>query len=38
MVPSKEGYDLLARKAMERKWVLYKYRPKLHMQAHLMSL
>ncbi|CAE7453794.1 unnamed protein product [Symbiodinium microadriaticum] len=33
-----EGYDLLAKTAMERKWVLYKYRPKLHMQAHLVSL
>ena len=38
LVQFKEGYDLLAQKAMERKWVLFKYRPKLHMQAHLVSL
>ena len=33
-----EGYDILAHKAMERKWALFKLRPKLHMQAHLVSL
>ena len=33
-----EGYGMLAQLAVERKWVLYKLRPKLHMQGHLMSL
>lgn len=29
---------MLAQLAVQRKWVLYKLRPKLHMQGHLMSL
>ena len=35
---AKEGFALLAHEAASRKWVLFKLRPKLHMQAHLVNL
>ena len=36
--PIKEGYHHLARMSAERQWCLFRLRPKMHLQAHLVFL